>query len=111
MVQVQYRIMVCADLLRAAAHEYPYVIFHELVDREITRVVEWFDEERLGIARARDSLELAGTGLPEHLDPDPLPPSADFHSVVAEISEEEFERVWKLAVKRLEMKLGVKIPA
>jgi hypothetical protein len=111
MMQIRYRIMVSEDLMDATKEGFPYVIFHELVDLEITRVVEWRNQEQVGIARSDDMLELGGAYLPEHPDPDPGPTSAEIHLIVAEISREEFERVWKLAVKRLEIKLGVKIPA
>jgi len=86
----------------------PRLIFHEVVDREITRVIEIYPDGHTGIARSQDLLELGGACVPEHPDPEPSPPD-DNSLVTIVISKEEFDRYWANALQRVERETGVRL--
>ena len=86
----------------------PRLSFHEVVEQEITRVIEIFPDGHTGIARSHDMLEIGGAGVPEHLDPEPDPVLKD--TVTIEISREEFDRYWDNAIRRVELETGASIP-
>lgn len=95
--------------LKVDAHleRFPALSFHEVIDREITRVIEIWVDGHTGIARSNDMLELGGSCVPENLDPEPEP---EISSPVTQITREQFERFWTNAVRRVEWELGTKVP-
>ncbi len=84
---------------------FPALSIHEVIDREITRVIDIWIDGHTGIARSRDMLELGGSMVPEHPDPHPGPDIP-----FTELTNEQFERFWTNAVRRVEWELGTKVP-
>jgi hypothetical protein len=81
----------------------PVLFFHEVVEREIRRVIEIWADGHTGLARNRDMLGLGGSMVPDQLDPEPLP---TINWPVEKISREQFEDYWKKAVQRVRWELG-----
>lgn len=109
-MQTGYRITIITPPTSNHANldSYPILFFHEVIEYEITRVIEIWADGHTGIARSKDMLELGGSGVPDQLDPEVLDPALDLPEL--EISREYFERYWNNAVRRVEWELGIKVP-
>lgn len=92
---------------RGDIDDWPVMIFYEIVDLVILRVIEIYPDGHTGLARLGDMLELGGAGVPDQDMPEDFLQDKTSRLIATEITEEQFERYWRKAVDRIEHELGI----
>lgn len=92
--------------LDAYLERFPFLIYHEVVEYEIIRVIGIWADGHTGVARSDDMLELGGIFVPDQPDPEPEPTNS---WPQVDLSSEQFERYWEAALQRVERELGISI--